>query len=58
VADRDHPKTQYGLIALLASRRIMAEKRRRQMLANATSPREVQLAEQAKKDTKRSGWFR
>ncbi len=37
------PKARAGLIALLASRRIMAEKVRR---------------EEAKKKERRSGWFR
>lgn len=52
------PKARAGLIALLASRRIMAEKVRREKLAQATTPDEVKALEEAKKRERRSGWFR
>lgn len=52
------PKARAGLIALLASRRIKAEKLRREKLAKATTPDEVKALEEAKKKERRSGWFR
>ena len=52
------PKARAGLIALLASRRIMAEKARREKLAKATTPDEVKVLEESKKKERRSGWFR
>lgn len=52
------PKARAGLIALLASRRIQAEKLRRQKLAEAKTPEEVKALEEAKKKERRSGWFR
>lgn len=52
------PKARAGLIALLASRRIMAEKVRREKLAQATTPDEVKALDEAKKRERRSGWFR
>jgi len=52
------PKARAGLIALIASRRIVAEKARREKLAKATTPDEVKALEEAKKKERRSGWFR
>ena len=52
------PQARHGLIALLAARRIKAEKLRRQKAAQADTPQEAQAAAEAKAKTKRSGWFR
>jgi hypothetical protein len=52
------PRTRMGLIALLAVRRVKAEKIRRQRAAEATTPEAVKAVEVAAKKTKRSGWFR
>lgn len=52
------PQARHGLIALLAARRIKAEKLRRQKAAQADTPQEAQAAVEAKTKTKRSGWFR
>ncbi len=52
------PGSREGLIALLAMRRIKAEKLRREKLAKATTPEEVKALEEAKKKERRSGWFR
>ena len=52
------PQARHGLIALLAARRIKAEKLRRQKAAQADTPQEAQAAAETKTKTKRSGWFR
>jgi hypothetical protein len=52
------PRTRMGLIALLAVRRVKAEKIRRMKAAAAKTPDEVEAAKVAEKKTKRSGWFR
>jgi len=52
------PKSREGLIALIAMRRIKAEKLRREKLAAAKSPEEVKALEEAGKKERRSGWFR
>lgn len=52
------PQARHGLIALLAARRIKAEKARRELAAKAKTPDEVEAAAEAKTKTKRSGWFR
>ena len=52
------PQARHGLIALLAARRIKAEKLRRQKAAQADTPQEAKAAAEAKRKTKRSGWFR
>ncbi|MBX3476606.1 MAG: hypothetical protein KF910_03285 [Brevundimonas sp.] len=53
-----NPGTRTGLIALLAARRIKAEKLRREKAAHARTKEEVLQARKAKAETKRSGWFR
>lgn len=52
------PQTRHGLIALIAVRRIKAEKARRELAAKAKTPEETEAAAEAKTATKRSGWFR
>jgi hypothetical protein len=52
------PRTRMGLIALLAMRRVKAEKIRRMRAAAAKTPEDQQAGEIALKKTKRSGWFR
>lgn len=52
------PQARHGLIALLAVRRIKAEKARRELAARAKKPEEAEAAAVAEKKTKRSGWFR
>ena len=52
------PKSREGLIALIAMRRIKAEKLRREKMAEAKNPDEVKALEEAKKKERRSGWFR
>lgn len=52
------PQTRHGLIALIAVRRIKAEKARRELAAKAITSEEVEAAAEAKKATKGSGWFR
>lgn len=52
------PQARHGLIALLASRRVKAEKARRALAAKARTPEEREAAAAAEKQTKRSGWFR
>jgi hypothetical protein len=52
------PHTREGLIALIAMRRIKAEKIRRQKLAEANTPGEAKALEQAGRKETRSGWFR
>lgn len=53
-----NPKSREGLIALIAARRIKAEKIRRERLAEADTAKEVQALEKAGRKEKRSGWFR
>lgn len=52
------PHSREGLIALVAMRRIKAEKLRREKLAAAKNPDDVKVLEEAKKKERRSGWFR
>ncbi len=52
------PGSREGLIALMAMRRIKAEKLRREKLAEAKTPEAVKALEEAKKKERRSGWFR
>lgn len=51
-------KTKYGLISLLVLRRQAAEKKRRELLAEASTAKEVKAAQAAKARSKKSGWFR
>jgi hypothetical protein len=52
------PHTREGLIALIAMRRIKAEKLRREKLAGAKPGDEAKALEEAGRKEKRSGWFR
>ncbi len=52
------PKTRAGLIALIAMRRVQAEKIRREKLAAAKSPQEVETLVEADRRQKKAGWFR
>lgn len=52
------PHTRAGLIALIAMRRIKAEKLRRQKLAEAKTGAETEALVKAELKEKRSGWFR
>ena len=55
------PGTRQGLIALMVARRVMAEKKRRQALAQARAKGDADKAETLRKDaetSRRSGWFR
>lgn len=52
------PHSREGLIALIAMRRIKAEKLRREKLAEAKTPDEAKALAAAKKKERRSGWFR
>jgi hypothetical protein len=52
------PHTRAGLIALIAMRRIKAEKIRREKLAGAKTPAEAETFAEAGRKEKRSGWFR
>ena len=52
------PHTRAGLIALIAMRRIKAEKIRREKLAGAKSAAEADPLVEAGRKEKRSGWFR
>lgn len=52
------PHTRAGLIALIAMRRVTAEKKRRQALSEAETGEQVELAREAAKASKKSGWFR
>lgn len=52
------PHSREGLIALIAMRRIKAEKLRREKLAQAHTPEQVEALKDAKKKERRSGWFR
>ena len=52
------PGSREGLIALMAMRRIKAEKLRREKLAEATTPEQLKALEEATKKARRSGWFR
>ena len=53
-----NPQARHGLIALLAARRVKAEKSRRALAAKAHTPEEREAAALAEKQTRRSGWFR
>lgn len=52
------PQARHGLIALLAVRRIKAERARRALAAKAKTPDEAEAAAVAEKKTQHSGWFR
>ncbi len=52
------PHTRAGLIALIAMRRMTAEKKRREALAAAKTGEQVEAARDAAKASKKSGWFR
>jgi hypothetical protein len=52
------PHSREGLIALIAMRRIKAEKLRREKLAEATSAKDAKALQEAGRKEKRSGWFR
>jgi hypothetical protein len=52
------PKTRAGLIALIAMRRVQAEKIRREKLAKAKTPQEVDTLIEADRRQKKAGWFR
>jgi hypothetical protein len=52
------PHSRAGLIALIAMRRVQAEKIRRDKLAKAKSPEEVEPLVEADRRQKKAGWFR
>lgn len=52
------PNTRAGLIALIAMRRIKAEKIRREKLAAAKTADEAETLVEAGRKERRSGWFR
>lgn len=52
------PGSREGLIALVAMRRIKAEKLRRQKLAEAKTADEAKALKEAGKEERKSGWFR
>lgn len=52
------PKSRAGLIALIAMRRVQAEKIRRDKLAKARTPEEVETLVEADRRQKKAGWFR
>lgn len=52
------PGSREGLIALMAMRRIKAEKLRREKLAQAKSADEIKTLKEAGKQERKSGWFR
>lgn len=52
------PHTRQGLIALIAMRRIKAEKMRRAKLAAARNPAETEALAEAGRKQKKTGWFR
>jgi hypothetical protein len=52
------PKSRAGLIALIAARRIKAEKLRREKLAKAATTDQARTLEEDAKKERRSGWFR
>ncbi|WP_291837857.1 hypothetical protein [Brevundimonas sp.] len=52
------PHTRAGLIALIAMRRITAEKIRREKLAKAKDPAEAAPLFEADRRQKKAGWFR
>ena len=52
------PHTRAGLIALIAMRRITAEKIRREKLAEAKDPAEAAPLVEADRRQKKAGWFR
>lgn len=52
------PHTRAGLIALIAMRRVTAEKIRREKLAQATTAAEAAPLIEAGRQQKKAGWFR
>jgi hypothetical protein len=52
------PHTRAGLIALIAMRRVTAEKIRREKLAAAKTPAEAAPLVEADRQQKKAGWFR
>ena len=55
------PRTRPGLIGLLVARRVKAERERRRLLAEAKAKHDaeaLEVAQDAGKTAKRSGWFR
>jgi len=52
------PHTRAGLIALIAMRRVTAEKIRREKLAAAKTPAEAAPLVEADRRQKKAGWFR
>ena len=52
------PHSREGLIALIAMRRIKAEKLRREKLAQAKTADQVEALKDANKQERRSGWVR
>jgi hypothetical protein len=52
------PKTRAGLIALIAMRRVAAERIRREKLAEAKTPAEAAPLIEADRRQKKAGWFR
>ena len=52
------PHTRQGLIALIAMRRIKAEKMRRAKLAAANTPADAEAMTEADRKQKKTGWFR
>ena len=52
------PRTRQGLIALIAMRRIKAEKMRRAKLAEARAPADAEAPVEAVRKPKKTGWFR
>lgn len=51
-------RTRAGLIALIAMRRATAEKVRRNKLAEAKTPEQVETLVEADRKQKKAGWFR
>ena len=52
------PKTRAGLIALIAMRRVSAERIRREKLAEAKTAAEAEPLIEADRRQKKAGWFR
>jgi hypothetical protein len=52
------PKTRAGLIALIAMRRLAAERIRREKLARAKTPEAAAPLVEANRRQKKTGWFR
>jgi len=52
------PRTRLGLIALLAARRVKAEKMRREKAVDPASHGDAESTTQAKAKTRKAGWFR